>query len=120
MNADLGTRASAAGGPRAQTDLTQSSPGSVSHPPQSEGLGLFQLEGEGRPVVPQAWRNDEWDQVQRGPCRQAGLLMKEHGTTHFLQDGAPCLRSKVVKDWFAGKPSIELSNSLATVLTLNP
>ncbi len=36
------------------------------------------------------------------------FFMNQHGTTHFLQDGALCHGSKVVKDGFAGKPNIEL------------
>jgi hypothetical protein len=28
------------------------------------------------------------------------FFMNQHEATHFLQDGATCHRSKVVKDWF--------------------
>ena len=35
-------------------------------------------------------------------------FMQIHGTTHFLQDGAPCHRAKIVSDWFKERPDIQL------------
>jgi hypothetical protein len=36
------------------------------------------------------------------------FFMNQHGITHFLQDRAPCPRSKVMKDWFVWKHNAEL------------
>jgi hypothetical protein len=36
------------------------------------------------------------------------LFMRHHGTTHFLQDGAPCHKSKLVSSWFQERPHIKL------------
>ncbi len=38
------------------------------------------------------------------------LFMHQHGATHFLQDGAPCHRSRIVSDWFMERPNITLIN----------
>lgn len=48
------------------------------------------------------------------------LFMNQHGTTHFLQDGAPCHRSKVVKQWFQERPNIELIDWPGNSPDLNP
>jgi transposase len=48
------------------------------------------------------------------------FLINRHGTTHFLQEVAPCHGSKVVKNWFAGKPNIELIKWPGNSPDLNP
>ena len=46
--------------------------------------------------------------------------MAQHNTTHFLQDGAPCHRSKVVSNWFKEKPHIQLIKWPGNSPDLNP
>jgi hypothetical protein len=48
------------------------------------------------------------------------LFMAQHNTTHFLQDGAPCHRSKLVAKWFAEKTHIQLIKWLGDSPDLNP
>jgi hypothetical protein len=48
------------------------------------------------------------------------LFMAQHNTTHFLQDGAPCHRSKLVTKWFAKKPHIQLIKWPGNSPDLNP
>ena len=48
------------------------------------------------------------------------LFMRLHGTTHFLQDRAPCHRSKIVKSWFAERPEIKLIDWPGNSPDLNP
>ena len=51
---------------------------------------------------------------------ERSLFMRLHGTTHFLQDGAPCHRSKIVKSWFAERPEIKLIDWPGNSPDLNP
>ncbi len=48
------------------------------------------------------------------------FFMAKHGTTHFLQDGAPCHRSKIVFAWFAAQPQIQLIRWPGNSPDLNP
>ena len=41
-------------------------------------------------------------------------------TTHILQDGAPCHRTKVVKAWFQERPHIKLMGWPSNSPDLNP
>jgi transposase len=47
-------------------------------------------------------------------------FMGLHGTTHFLQDGAPCHRSKIVSEWFKERPHIQLIKWPGNSPDLNP
>ena len=46
--------------------------------------------------------------------------MGSHGTTHFLQDGAPCHRTKIDTDWFKERPDIQLIKWPGNSPDLNP
>ncbi len=48
------------------------------------------------------------------------LFMHQHGATHFLQDGAPCHRSRIVSDWFRERPNIILIDWPGNSPDLNP
>ena len=48
------------------------------------------------------------------------LFMHQHQTSHFLQDGAPCHRSKVVSEWFRERPNITLIDWPGNSPDLNP
>ena len=48
------------------------------------------------------------------------LFMTKHGTTHFLQDGAPCHRAKKVTEWFQARPNITLIKWPGNSPDLNP
>jgi hypothetical protein len=48
------------------------------------------------------------------------LFMGLHKTTHFLQDGAPCHKAKVVMKWFEERPNITLIKWPGNSPDLNP
>ncbi len=48
------------------------------------------------------------------------FFMHKHGTTHFLQDGAPCHRSKIVSECFRERPDIQLVKWPGNSPDLNP
>ena len=48
------------------------------------------------------------------------LFMMQHGTTHFLQDGAPCHKSKIVTAWFQERLHISLIDWPGNSPDLNP
>lgn len=47
-------------------------------------------------------------------------FMQSHGTTHFLQDGAPCHKAKIVTRWFEARPNISLIRWPGNSPDLNP
>jgi hypothetical protein len=47
-------------------------------------------------------------------------FMIGHGTTHFLQDGAHCHKSKIVSTWFKERPYIKLMDWPGNSPDLNP
>jgi hypothetical protein len=48
------------------------------------------------------------------------LFMGLHNTTHFLQDGAPCHKAKIVTAWFNARPHITLIKWPGNSPDLNP
>jgi hypothetical protein len=65
---------------------------------EGHGLGVFQLAWTWRPGIPQKGGDDEWGAVQAAAGGQVEFFMTQNGTSHFLQDGAPCHTSKIVKE----------------------
>ena len=47
-------------------------------------------------------------------------FMAFHGTSHFLQDGAPCHKAKIVTAWFAERQEITLIKWPGNSPDLNP
>jgi hypothetical protein len=92
----------------------------VKHPPKVMVWGCFSWRGRGgleflKPgemMIGTRYRQVLEDKLV--------FFMNQHGTTYFFQDGAPCHRSKVVKDWFAGKLNIELIKWPGNNPDLNP
>ncbi len=48
------------------------------------------------------------------------FFMGQHGTSHFLQDGAPCHQSKTVSASFQQRPKIQLEKWPCNSPNLNP
>ena len=46
--------------------------------------------------------------------------MHQHGTTHFLQDTAPCHKSKLLSAWIQQRPAIQLIDWPGNIPDLNP
>jgi Fe-S-cluster formation regulator IscX/YfhJ len=57
---------------------------------------------------------------QRTLDEKLELFMKQHGKTHFLQDGALYHKSKIVASWFRERPNIKLFDWLGNSPDLNP
>ena len=47
-------------------------------------------------------------------------FLTQHATSHFLQDGAPCHRAKMVTAWFKDRPNIQLIRWPGNSPDLNP
>ncbi len=60
------------------------------------------------------------ERYQRVLDEKLEIFMHQHGTTHFLQDRAPCHTSKIVKAWFQKRPQIQLIKWLGNSPDLNP
>jgi hypothetical protein len=48
------------------------------------------------------------------------FFIGQHGTSHFLQDGASCYWSKIVSAWFEQRPHISQLSDAATPPTSTP
>jgi transposase len=48
------------------------------------------------------------------------FFMGQHGTSHFLQDVAPCNQSKIVSAWFQQRPHIKLVRWPSNSPVFNP
>ncbi len=48
------------------------------------------------------------------------LFMRQHGTSHFLQDGAPYHKSKLISSWFQERLHIKLIDWPGNSPDLNP
>jgi hypothetical protein len=48
------------------------------------------------------------------------FFMHQYGTSHFLQDGAPCHKFKIVTQWFNERPNIILIKWPGNSPDLNP
>jgi hypothetical protein len=92
----------------------------VKHPPKIMAWACFSWRGRGglEFLKPGEMMNGvRYRQVLEDKLE---LFMAQHNTTHFLQDGAPCHRSKLVTKWFAEKPHIQLIKWPGNSPDLNP
>jgi transposase len=48
------------------------------------------------------------------------FFLGQHGTSHFLQDMAPCNQSKIVSAWFQQRPHIKLVKCPINSPVFNP
>ncbi len=48
------------------------------------------------------------------------LFMHQHGTSHFLQDKAPCHKARIITQWFAKWPNIQFIKWPGNSSELNP
>jgi hypothetical protein len=92
----------------------------VLHPPKVMAWGGFSWRERGGLEFLKPGEIMNWTRYRQILEDKLDFFMNQHGTTHFLQGRAPCHRSKVVKDWFAGKPNIELIKWPGTSPDLNP
>jgi transposase len=92
----------------------------VKHAPKLMVWGCFSWKGRGglEFLRPREMMNGErYRQVLDSKLE---LFMHAHRTTHFLQDGAPCHKSRLVTQWFAERPHIHLIKWPGNSPDLNP
>jgi hypothetical protein len=82
--------------------------------------GVLQLEGQGASSFSTRGRgfNGQW--YLRLLDEKLELFMGFHNSTHFLQNGAPCPKAKIVMAWFNARPNITLIKWLGNSPDLNP
>ncbi len=93
---------------------------SVKHPAKVMVWGCFSWMGRGAIefLKPREMMNGQrYRQILE---EKLELFMTQHGATHFLQDGAPCHRSKIVSSWFKERPNIQLIDWPGNSPDLNP
>ena len=92
----------------------------VKHPPKVMAWGCFSWKGRGALVFldqGEMMNGERYRQILDDKLQE---FMVRHGMTHFLQDGAPCHRSKLVKNWFSERPDIVLIDWPGNSPDLNP
>ncbi len=92
----------------------------VKHPPKIMAWGCFSWRGRG--ALEWLDKGEMMNGVRY--CRildeKLEHFMIGHGTTHFLQDGAPCHKSKIISTWFKERPNIKLMDWPGNSPDLNP
>lgn len=90
------------------------------HPAKVMAWACFSWRGRGAIEFLQPGEMMNGQRYLRVMEEKLGLFMNLHGTTHFLQDGAPCHRSKIVSAWFKERPHIKLIDWPGNSPDLNP
>ena len=80
----------------------------VKHPPKVMAWGCFSWRGRGGLEFLKPGEMMNGERYRRVLDEKLEIFMHQHGTTHFLQDGAPCHTSKIAKAWFQERPQIQL------------
>jgi transposase len=92
----------------------------VKHPQKVMVWGCFSWKGSGKmELLKQGEMMNSQRYLQLLESRLE-LFMQQHGTTHFLQDGAPCHKAKIVMKWFQDRPHITLIKWPGNSPDLNP
>ena len=92
----------------------------VKHPPKVMVWGCFSWMGRGGLEFLNPGEMMNGVRYRRLLDEKLEFFMGQHGTTHFLQDGAPCHRSRIVSAWFADRPLIQLIKWPGNSPHLNP
>ncbi len=71
-------------------------------------MGLFQLEGERGLEFLKKGEIMNGVRYYKRLANKLEFFMGQNGTRHFLQDRAPCHRSKIELAWFLQRPHIQL------------
>jgi transposase len=80
----------------------------VKHPPKIMVWGCFSWRGRGGIEFLKTGEMMNGLRYRQLLEEKLEFFMDRHGCTHFLQDGAPCHRSKIVTAWFRQRPNIQL------------
>ena len=92
----------------------------VKHPQKVMAWACFSWKGRGGLEFLQSGEMMNGARYKKVLEDKLELFMHSHGTTHFLQDGAPCHRSKIVTEWFKERPHIKLIKWPGNSPDLNP
>jgi hypothetical protein len=75
----------------------------VKHPPKVMAWGCFSWRGFGSLEFLEKGEMMNGERYGR-LLDKLELFMHQHGTSHFLQDGAPCHKARIITQWFAERP----------------
>ena len=92
----------------------------VKHPPKVMVWACFSWKGRGAIVFLKKGEMMNGQRYRQILDEKLEWFMQQHQTTHFLQDGAPCHRSKIVSSWFEERPAITLIDWPGNSPDLNP
>ena len=92
----------------------------VKHPAKIMVWGCFSWQGRGGLEFLKKGEMMDGPRYRRLIDEKLELFMNQHQTTHFLQDGAPCHRSRIVTAWFQDRPHITLIKWPGNSPDLNP
>ncbi len=92
----------------------------VKHPPKLMAWGSFSWRGRGALEFLKRGEMMNGARYRQILEDKLDLFMHKHGCTHFLQDGAPCHKSKLVTAWFKERPHIKLIDWPGNSPDLNP
>jgi hypothetical protein len=99
---------------------TQFTKKTVKHPPKVMAWGCFSWRGRGGLEFLEKGEMMNGTRYRQLLDEKLEFFMHQHGTTHFLQDGAPCHKAKIVKKWFEERPHIQLIAWPGNSPDLNP
>jgi transposase len=92
----------------------------VKHPPKIMAWGCFSWKGRGSIEFLEKGEMMNGARYLRILDEKLEFFMGQHGTSHFLQDGAPCHKCKIVTSWFQARPHISLIDWPGNSPDLNP
>jgi hypothetical protein len=92
----------------------------VKHPQKVMAWGCFSWMGRGVLEFLEKGKMMDGARYRRILDDKLEFFMHQHGTSHFLQDGAPCHKSKIVTQWFNERPNIILIKWPGNSPDLNP
>ena len=92
----------------------------VKHPPKIMAWGSFSWRGRGGLEFLKQGEMMNGIRYRKILEDKLEFFMGQHGCTHFLQDGAPCHKSKLVTSWFRERPAIQLIDWPGNSPDLNP
>ncbi len=92
----------------------------VKHPPKVMVWGCFSWKGRGGLEFMKKGEMMNGTRYLKLLDEKLEFFMNGHGTTHFLQDGAPCQRAEIVTKWFQERPHILLIKWPGNSPDLNP
>ena len=92
----------------------------VKHPPKVMVWGCFSWRGRGGLEFLKQGEMMNGERYRRLLDEKLEFFLTQHGTSHFLQDGAPCHRAKIVTEWFRERPHILRINWPGNSPDLNP